>query len=1073
MSHTRHLALPAVLLLAVSHALALTFTAAANAASGSADPDTIKLPDVVSFNEHVQPVLSEYCYHCHGPDGGTREPRTDPLRLDLEEEAFAVRGSGAPVIIRGNPGESELVRLINSSHRGEVMPPPESHKTMGPEEIALIERWIEQGAEYETHWAYRAVERPQPPQNDWSDQPIDGFVFETLAAAGLEPNADENPRRFHRRLSFDLTGLPPEPGETDAFVAAYNQDPEPAIAAEADRMLATIQSAEHFARHWLDAVRYGDTHGIHNDNYRSIWPYRDWVVRAFHSNMKWDQFTTEQMAGDLLPEPTLDQKVATGFLRALVTTGEGGAIAEEYEAIYATDRVDTMGAVWLGMTASCAACHDHKFDPLSAQEFYQLTAFFRNHTISALDRNDANHPPSIFVPLHEDRDKWTENLAAQRDVAARIKARRDEADADFNQWLTATRQAHAQQDGPAPAIHLPLTETEGHLQGTVNDEPREWPSTAARTDGPLGKALVVSGADIDLGDIGNFSRGDQVSFGGLIRVEGRTNGAVIARMDPANGHRGWDLWLQDGRIAAHVIDSWPAAANKIVAAEPLQQKTWHHVLVVFDGTKDPGQAMALYVDGRRVEASLQADKLGASTEADVPLRIGARHDGSGKVSGNVALQDFRFFRKLLTEDEIAGLAGSSTISQLAALPEDERTPEQTATLFEHYITQVDPVTIALVDQQEDLKQEESSIRGANSLVYAERPNQEPFAHVLERGEYMNKGEKVAPDTPAMLPPMPADAPKNRLGLAMWLNDPDNPLPARVTMNRLWYHLFGTGIVETNGDFGIMGARPTHPALLDWLAAEFTTSGWDYRHMVRTIVTSRAYRQSGSVSPDRFELDPSNTLISRGPRTRLEAEQLRDLALAASGLLSDTVGGEPVKPYQPEGVWEAVAMKGSNTRHYKQDNGEALYRRSLYTFWKRTAAPPTMEILDAPTREVFCVQRDRTNTPLQALVLMNDPQFVEAGRVLAATAITSHETFDQRLDLMTLRLLGRTLDQDERAVVNTTLDRAMEHYAQQPDDARLVLTVGESKAPESIPAADLAAWSLVAGQLMNLDETLTR
>lgn len=838
-------------------------------------------------------------------------------------------------------------------------------------------------------------------------------------------------------------------------------------------MLAGIRSAEHFARHWLDAVRYGDTHGIHNDNFRSIWPYRDWVVRAFHANMSWDQFTLEQMAGDLLPEPTLDQKVATGFLRALATTGEGGAIAEEYEAIYATDRVDTVGAIWLGMTASCAACHDHKFDPLSAKEFYQLTAFFRNNTISALDGNNANHAPSIFVPLYEDRDKWTVNQAAQKDIAGRIAARRDDADADFNRWLAQQREARVQDNHEPPSIHLPLVESEGNLLGTVDGRPREWPSDAARIDGPLGKALVVSGTDIELGDIGGFARGDQVGFGGLIRIDGRSTGAIIARMDPANGHRGWDLWLQNGHIAAHVIDSWPDGADKIVASEALKQKTWHHVMVVFDGSKDAGQTLAIFVDGQRVQAEMQTDKLGGSVETDVPLRIGGRQDGSGKVTGTVALQDFRFYRRLLTEDEIAALATSNAIGQLAALPDNERTPEQTTVLFEHFITTADTVMADLVAEQERLKEEEKSVRGGNSLVYAERPNREPMAHILERGEYTNKGEQVSADTPAMLPPMSEDAPRNRLGLAMWLNDPANPLPARVTMNRLWYQLFGTGIVETNGDFGIMGARPAHPALLDWLASEFVASGWNHRHMVKTIVTSRAYRQSGTVSPERYERDPSNTLISRGPRTRLEAEQLRDLALAASGLLSDTVGGEPVRPYQPEGVWEAVAMKGSNTRHYRQDSGEALYRRSIYTFWKRTAAPPTMEILDAPSREVFCVQRDRTNTPLQALVLMNDPQFAEAGRVLAAKAISEHESFDERLDMMTLRLLARTLETDERSVVKTTLGRAMEHYTNHPEDARLVLTVGEAAAPESIPAPELAAWSLIAGQIMNLDETLTR
>ena len=1036
------------------------------------------LPDKVSFNEHIQPILSEYCYHCHGPDAGTRMPEKEPLRLDIEEHAFAMRDVGAPVIIKGKPEVSELIRLIRSKDIAEVMPPPESHKTMGEREIALLEKWIEQGAEYEGHWSYEPVVRAEAPKNEWSDKPIDGFVFEKLVEAGLEPNADENPRRFHRRLSLDLTGLPPEPADTDAFVTAHEKNAEAAISAEADRMLASIQSAEHFARHWLDAARYADTHGIHIDTYRAIWPYRDWVVRAFHENMKWDRFTIEQLAGDLLPDRNLDQQVATGFLRSLATTGEGGAIAEEYEAIYANDRVDTMGGIWLGMTASCASCHDHKFDPLSTKEFYELTAFFRNNTMTALDRNAADHAPTVFAPLAEDREKWAQIQASLKALDARLAARRNEAQGDFQTWLSAAGRAATKETDPTLAIHVPLMESDGPIKGMVDGQAQEWAAPAKRIDGPLGKAVTVSGADIPLGDFGNFSRGDQVSYGGFIRIDGKVSdatGAVIAKMDPANGFRGWDLYLQRGQPGAHVIDSWEKSATKVVSPTALKPGTWHHVMVVFDGTLAGHQAVSIFVDGNRVGAGPDPNTVGGTIENSVPLRLGAREGADSKLTGDVALQDFRFYRKKLTEAEISHLANNKMIGVWAALPADKRTPEQNKGLFEYYIASVDGPSAEILRQKDTVKAEENALRnrGSVTLVYEEKQGQEPFAHVLNRGAYADKGEKVYPNTPAYLSPMPEGLPKNRLTLAKWINDPNNPLPARVTMNRLWYHLFGAGIVESNGDFGIMGARPTHPKLLDWLASEFIASGWDYRQMVKTIVTSRAYRQSGSVSPEKLEKDPSNALISRGPRTRLEGEQLRDLSLAASGLLSKTVGGAPVKPYQPEGIWEAVAMPQSNTKNYKQDAGEALYRRSLYTFWKRTAAPPTMEILDAPSREVFCVKRDRTNTPLQALALMNDPQFVEAGKMLAAKALGSHESFDERLDLMTLRLLGRKMDAAEREVVKTTLASASAYYTGKPEEARLALTVGEAKPPETIPPVDLAAWSLVAGQLLNLDETLTR
>lgn len=1080
MRNSPWIAVPMALLLAGCQEKTIVIHHAADSpASIAAAGNEMILPAEVSFNEHIQPILSEYCYHCHGPDSGTRKPDKEPLRLDIEADAFAMRDFGAPVIIKGKPAESELVKLIKSMDKDEVMPPPESHKTMGAREIALLEKWIEQGAEYEGHWSYEPVVRAEAPENEWSEKPIDGFVSEKLTAAGLQPNPDENPRRFHRRLSLDLTGLPPEPTDTDLFAAAYGKDPEATVSAEADRLLATIDSAEHFARHWLDATRYADTHGIHIDNYRAIWPYRDWVVNAFHSNMKWDRFTTEQLAGDLLPEPTLDQKVATGFLRSLATTGEGGAIGEEYEAIYANDRVDTMGGIWLGMTASCASCHDHKFDPLSTKEFYELTAFFRNNTMSALDGNNAQHPPSIFVPLAADRERMSELQGKLKEADSRLAERSKAADGDYKAWLAAAGRAATSEIDSTLAIHLPLTESDGPIKGTVGGQPQEWPAPAKRIDGPLGKALTVSGADIPLGDIGNFARADQVSYGGFIRIDGKSadnaTGAVIAKMDPANGFRGWDLYLLNGRPGAHVIDTWEKSANKMVSPAALKPGTWHHVMVVFDGSQSGHQSMSIYVDGKRASAGADPNTVGGTLENTVPLRLGSRDAGDSKLTGNVALQDFRFYRKKLTEAEISSLANNKMITIWAALPADQRTPEQNKALFEHYITSVDTPSLEILREKDSLKAEEAALtaRGSASLVYEEKKGQEPFAHILVRGAYTSKGEKVSPNTPAVLPPMPEDAPKNRLGLAAWLNDPGNPLPARVTMNRLWYYLFGAGIVESNGDFGIMGARPTNPKLLDWLASEFVASGWDHRHMVKTIVTSRAYRQSGAVGAEKLEKDPSNALISRGPRTRLEGEQLRDLSLAASGLLSRTVGGPPVKPYQPEGIWEAVAMPQSNTKNYKQDTGAALYRRSLYTFWKRTAVPPTMEILDAPSREVFCVKRDRTNTPLQALALMNDPQFVEAGKMLAAMALGAHQTFDERLDLMSLRLLGRKMDTAERAVVKTTLDAAIGHYTGKPEEAALALTAGEARPPESIPAAELAAWSLVAGQLMNLDETLTR
>ena len=1036
----------------------------------------ISLPEKISFNEHIQPILSENCYHCHGPDSGTREPKKAPLRLDRVADAFTPRDDDQPVIIKGKPAESALIKRIVATDPDEVMPPPKSHKTLKPGEIALLERWIEQGGEYEPHWSFAAVKKPELPQAgaSWAANPIDRFIAEKFEKTSLKPNPPDDPARFYRRLHFDLTGLPPAPEAIEVFKKSFAANPQAAVESAADQLLATTASAENLTRHWLDAARYADTHGIHIDNYRAIWPYRDWVIRAFQANMPWDQFTTEQIAGDMLPNRTLDQLVATGFSRCLATTGEGGAIAEEYDAIYAKDRVETVSAIWLGLTTGCATCHDHKFDPISTKEFYSLTAFFRNTPMSALDGNNAEHPPNVFVPLMEDRPRWlslTDELAS---VNKQLVARATAARPDFDTWLTSAIIAPAREIDSTLAIHLPLNEADGPLRGRVDGQPREWPVEVARIDAPLGKAPVISDTPIELGDIGSFSRRDRVTYGGFIRVEGEPTGAVVARMNPAESFRGWDLYLDGGKPAAHVIDSWDKAANKIVAPSPLKPGEWHHVMVTFDGAKAGHQATAIYVDGKNASGKTYPNTVGGIIETSVPLRLGSRQGGDSKLNGKVALQDFRFYRRLLSPAEIKDLADDSLLQSIVSQPAEKRTKEQLESVFKYFIANIDAPSRELQSRLDTIKSEQSTLseRGSVSLVMEEKKDA-PFAHVLTRGAYADKGEKVTPDTPAVLPPMAADAPKNRLGLARWLNDPANPLPARVTMNRTWSYFFGAGIVETNSDFGVMGARPSHPKLLDWLAAEFVESKWDYRHMLKLMVTSAAYRQSGVVSPDKLETDPSNRLLARGPRYRLDAEQIRDLALSSAGLLSPKVGGPSVKPYQPEGIWEAVAMPQSNTRTYVEDKGEGLYRRSLYTIWKRSAAPPSMEIFNAPTREVFCVRRDLTNTPLQALVLLNDPQFIEASRELASLALKEQADFDGRLDFITARLDGRKFDVGERKIVRKSFDSALENFRTRADDAKNLITTGATPPRKDADVPELAAWTLLASQILNLDETITR
>lgn len=1043
---------------------------------GTLEPAKSALPETISFNEHVQPVLSEYCYHCHGPDSGTREPKKAPLRLDRVEDAFVLREDGTPVIIKGDPKNSLLVKRMHSNDPDDIMPPPKSHKTMKASDIALIERWIEQGAEYEPHWSFAAVDKPELPESgaDWAANPIDRFVAEKLEKSGLSPNPPEDLGRFFRRLHFDLTGLPPAPEAIETFKKAAEANPQKAIEAAADEMLASTASAEHFTRHWLDAARYGDTHGIHIDNYRAIWPYRDWVIRAFEANMPWDQFTTEQIAGDMLPNRTLDQLVATGFSRCVATTGEGGAIPKEYESIYAKDRVETVSAIWLGLTTGCAACHDHKFDPVSTKEFYSLAAFFRNTPMSALDGNKEDHPPNVFVPLVPDRKQWDDLVKQMDDAKEALASRKKEVRPEFENWLaTATIQPTREIDSSL-SIHLPLNETDGPVRGMVDGQSREWTTANPRIDGPLDKALVISEETLDLGDIGSFSRQDQVTYGGFIFVEGQPSGAVIARMNPAESLRGWDLYLVDGKPAYHVIDSWDKAANKVVAQKPLKSGKWHHVMVTFDGKVSGHQASSIFVDGKQVVSKTYPNTVGGNIETAVHLRLGSREGGVSKLDGKVALQDFRFYRRLLTESEIDSIAKNNFLAGILAKPADQRSEAEVDSLYSYYAANIDGPSREIKAQIDSIEVEQSKIRqrGSMTLVMEEK-NEEPFAHVLVRGEYANEGEKVKADTPTVLPPMAPDSPKNRLGLARWLNEPTNPLPGRVTMNRTWSYFFGNGIVETSSDFGIMGARPSHPRLLDWLAAEFVDSKWNYRHMIKLIVTSATYRQSGVVSPEKLEKDPANRLLARGPRHRLDAEQIRDLALVSAGLLAPKVGGPSVKPYQPEGIWEAVAMPQSNTKNYRQDTGEGLYRRSMYTMWKRTAAPPSMEIFNAPTRETFCVRRDLTNTPLQALVLMNDPQFVEASRELASRALQTGQEFDSRLDHVTKQLMGRTLVAAEREVVKKSLDKSFAEFRSKPDSALELIKTGATPPRKDVDTVELAAWTLLASQILNLDETITR
>lgn len=1039
--------------------------------------ETISAKQPVSFNEHIQPILSANCYHCHGPDSGSRMPEDQPLRLDREVEAFAKRENGKPVIIKGNPDESYLIALIESKDKDEVMPPDPSvnphGKVMKPAEIALLRRWIKEGAVFEDHWAYIAPKKSELPQiknKDWARNPVDFFVADQFEKRGLAPEADEEKPRLLRRLFLDLTGLPPTPEEL-AAITADKRDFDTVYLETVNKLLASDAYAEEWTRHWLDVARYGDTHGIHNDNYRSIWPYRDWVISAFRENMPFDEFTRQQIAGDMFPTPTQQQLVATGFNRCMPTTGEGGSIIDEVNATYAQERVDTTSSAWLGLTMGCAACHDHKFDAISTKENYEFTAFFRNTTMAALDGNKADHPPSINATSPLDVQKAVifdaRIAAAQKQYDDAVKAQ----EPAFQTWLASNKELPAT---PVPAESQVLSiNLADPAQAAVDTKGTAYVSEKplVRSPGHVGEAVnFAAGNSIDLGAQGDFERTDAFTCSALIKVTAATRGAFIAKMDMANGYRGYDIQvLAGGLLNVHLINVYPANTITVRTTTPMPLNAWSHAAFSYDGS-GKAAGVKIYVNGLPAPTQIFDDRLSATMKTTVPLRLGKRQVDNPY---NGELQGVNLFNKSLSAAEMVSHASKMLGKELLASTDPAVLAQA---LRDYYFSQVDTTASKLKEGVAAITAEKAAAANgaAITLVMQENPKAKPTANILIRGQYANKDKEVlSPTTPASLPPMTDAMPKNRLGLAMWLTDPGNPLPARVTVNRYWYYFFGNGIVSSTNDFGVMGARPTHPKLLDWLAVDFVENKWDLHHLVRTIVTSSTYRQNGSISEAKLEADPDNLFLSRGPRYRMDAEQIRDLTLASSGLLQRRLGGPSVKPYQPANIWESVAMSGSNTRDYKQDTGNNLYRRSMYTFWKRIAPHPAMEILNAPVRDMSCVRRDLTNTPLQAFVIMNDPQFVEASRRLAELALKAEKTYEARIDFISTRLIARPMDAEEHKIISGVLADSMKAFTATPANATQLIKVGESPADATLDPTELAAWSLVANQIFNMDENLNK
>ncbi|MDG2380675.1 MAG: DUF1553 domain-containing protein [Pirellulaceae bacterium] len=1023
----------------------------------------------IDFNRDIRPILSDNCFRCHGPDESERQAN---YRLDVKAVAFGELEGGGRGIVAGDRAASKLLARITTGDTDQQMPPPDSGKVLTRAQIELLHRWIESGATWEEHWSFVAPVRPPLPdigRSEWTRNPIDSYVLAQIESAGESPSREADQRALIRRLTFDLTGLPPTPSEVNTFL--QNSAPD-AYERLVDRLLDSPRYGEHQARYWMDAARYGDTHGLHLDNERSIWPYRDWVIDAFNQNMSFDQFTVEQLAGDLLPDATLAQRVATGFNRCNVSTSEGGSIDQEYLVRYATDRVETTATVWMGLTAGCAACHDHKFDPLTQREFYQLFAFFFSQTERAMDGNALLPPPSVKTASITQRVKLKRLEQLRNETRGELKKLRDESDKHLAAWADEYRKSAEMPSLPEGAIvRATFDENEGDRVDLGQDRSGQIVGTVIWDAGKQNSGLRFDGnTHVDLGDVAAFDKGDAFSGGAWIYPTGKGALTLLSRMADDKAFQGYDIYLGNNQVFVHLIHHWEKDAIRVNTKRKLTLSSWQHVFVTYDGS-GTAAGVHVYVDGQEEELQVTHDRLRGSISTDATLKIG-RRTPSAPFQGIV--DEVRIYPRVLTDSEIEALVGANPLVELLAETESDWSSSERQQLLDRFLKRREANYRELADgerqQADQIRRIESSF--ASTLVMQEM-SKPRAAHLLIRGQYDQPGESVGPGVPAILPAMSAAMRSNRLGLARWLTSPTHPLTARVTVNRIWQQHFGIGLVKTTEDFGSQGQWPSHPELLDWLAVELVDSGWDVKAMHRQIVNSATYRQASIASSAAYRRDPENRLLARGPRFRMDAEMIRDNALAISGLLVEQTGGKSVKPYQPLGLWKAVGYTSSNTAQFKASEGASLYRRSLYSFWKRTSPPPGMQIFDAPSREVCTVRRPRTNTPAAALVLMNDPQYVEAARELAGRMITVAGSDVERIRYGLLLVASRPPAADEVQVLQQMLVRYREKYEQDPEAAKQLVSVGASNYDKAIAVNELAAWTLIASTLLNLDETITK
>ena len=1006
----------------------------------------------VSYNRDIRPILSNHCFSCHGLDEGHRKAK---LRLDVREEAIMSR-DGIQAIVPGSIEDSESWMRIISDDEDDVMPPPETHKALTAEEKELVRQWIEQGAPYEGHWAFSTPQKAEIPKVNGTENPIDAFIQDRLKKEGLAASPPAEKETLLRRVYLDLTGLPPTLEELDAFIT----DKSPSAWEKViDDLMNRTAYGEHMARFWLDLARYADTHGLHLDNERSMWLYRDWVVKAFNQNLPFDEFTRWQLAGDLLPNRTIDQQIASGFNRCNVTTGEGGSIAEEWIYRYAVDRTSTAVEVWMGLTAGCATCHDHKFDPLSTKEYYSMYSFFHSAADPAMDGNKLDTPPVIQVPTKE-----------QKAELSKLDKHIAEARKNFNQAVSKFKYEDPadQTPKPKPEISKTIWFEDEFPQGklvTVGGnvkftDPKKGPvfkgnkSLTRTVKNKVGQDVLTEVKNLIIPRNGNFFVHcflDPENPPEAIMLQFYVNGWNHRAVWGDHEKIGWG---KKGTYQRVVMGKLPKIGKWVELKFPASK------IGLSPKTKVTGFALTQF------SGTVNWDHFGISSTIDKPNDSQYSWSTWKKLPENQRKQDLNqvLQRRLRGKDPKKW---------------NSRDEKDAFTHWRNNVYRDFPKHLTALHKKReviDKKKEALNKEIPSTFVMADLPKpRESF--VMVRGQYDNPGEKVSRGVPAFLPslpPKPKDRDYNRLDLVNWLVHEDHPLTSRVIVNRIWQQFFGTGLVKTSSDFGTQGELPSHPELMDWLAVQFIEEGWDFRTFIKRILTSQTYRQSSKITPSLLKKDPDNRLLARGPRYRLDAEIVRDQALHLSGLLVGKVGGRGVMPYQPPNIWEPVGFGNSNTRYYKQGKGDDLYRRSLYTFYKRTAPAPSMSTFDAPNREQSCSERGKSNTPMQALQLLNDIQHVEAARNFAEKIIHKGGNQDKaKISWAWRTATARNPSQEEIEIVYYVLNQNRKRYSQDQEAAENLIGFGESEPDANIQPPELASWTLTANMILNLDEVVNK